>query len=140
MKGVRGIVEHQPVGETNWEYQVGKALRWSEETSREEKLRGYGILNYYRPAIQVMLKEGLEKRLIRQQEKQDLVFTRSYVDDVVEVTKKQSMEEEAEENRLEKMIQALQKLTLPGKDSEINETRIVKRKCRQRTRNWRSIP
>jgi hypothetical protein len=123
MKGVRGLVEHRPVGETNWDYQVGKALRWNEETSREEKLLNYGILNYYRPVIQVMLKVGLEGRLTRQQEKQDLVFTRSYVDDVVEVSKKQSVEEEAEENRLEEMIQALRKLTLPGKDSRVTEQR-----------------
>jgi hypothetical protein len=121
MEGVRRLVEHQSVGETNWDYQVGKALRWSKETSREKRVLGYGILNYYRPAILIMLKVGLGKRLTRQQEKQDLVFTRSYVDDVVEVLRKQSMEEKAEENRLEEMIQALQKLTLPGKDSKVTE-------------------
>jgi hypothetical protein len=114
MKGVRGVVEHKPVGETNWEYRVGNALGWNEETSQKEKLQGYGMLSYYRPTIQVMLKVESAERLQQKREKQDLIFTKSYVDDV---TKKRSENSEEKTDCLEKMIQALQKLTLQERNS-----------------------
>jgi hypothetical protein len=120
MAGVRGVVEHKPVGETNWEYRVGKALGWSEETSHREKLQGYGMLSYYRP---VMLKMESTERLRKFEEKEDLVF-RSYVDDVVKITKKQSKDSEKETDCLEEVIRTLQERSpestgqeLPGKEA-----------------------
>ncbi|KAN0066828.1 hypothetical protein V8E54_015117 [Elaphomyces granulatus] len=139
MKGIQEVVRHQPVGETNWEYRVGKALGWNEETSQEEKLRGYGMLGYNRPVIQVMLKVESAERLQHKREKRDLGFTRSYVIDIVEVTGKRSKEEEEEEACLEKLIQALRKITLQEKDSRSTGQELPEEKANSEQERTREI-
>jgi len=57
-----------------------------------------------------------EKRLRQKEEKEDLILTRSYADDVIEITKKQSEESKEETDCLEKAIQALKELTLQEGD------------------------
>jgi hypothetical protein len=57
-----------------------------------------------------------EKRLRQKEEKDDLILTRSYADDVIEITKKQSEESKEETDGLEKAIQALKELTLQEGD------------------------
>ena len=52
-----------------------------------------------------------EKRLRQKEEKDDLILTRSYADDIIEITKKQSEESKEETDCLEKAIQALRELT-----------------------------
>ncbi|KAN0083025.1 hypothetical protein V8E54_002113 [Elaphomyces granulatus] len=87
----------------------------------------------------VMLKVESAERLQQKREKRDLGFTRSYVIDIVEVTGKRSKEEEEEEACLEKLIQALQKLTLQEKDSRSTGQELPEEKANSEQKRTREI-